>query len=211
MTTEIKITLITGVLGALLPSFFEMIVIPWLKKVKKTPVPPINPTKKPTAKKGITFLYSLLGAVTGVLLGYFLISPFFTSSCPPFAHASVSITSPVEGENIPRLVSVQGTSCHIPKDQELWLLVLPEGGTAYYPQSGPVQVGDDGIWSASAYAGLDTPEDIGRGFVLVAVLSDLQGSIAIREYFSQSGPEYKGLEPIPLGVKIMSQVRVVRE
>src|SRR5437016_1557054 len=80
---------------------------------------------------------------------------------------------------VQRLVTVQGASCHIPHGKELWLLVVPEGVTAYYPQAGPVVVSNDN-WSASAYVGVDKPSDNGRGFLLIAALADQSGSAAIR-------------------------------
>lgn len=193
MDTQVVVTIITGLFGAVVGPLMTQVFIPVIKE--RLPV----------------FLQAGIGGVAGVLLGYFVISPIFASSCPPFAPTRVTITSPVSGTSVPRLVIVQGTACHIPNERELWLLVVPEGATAYYPQTGPVVISSDGSWSTSAYVGLDDPVDVGRGFVLIAALADQQGSAAIHGYFAQSGPEFRGLEPLPQGVQLVAQVRVVRK
>lgn len=192
MDTQVVVALITGLFGAVITPLMIQVAIPVIKE--RLPV----------------FLQAGIGGVVGVLLGYFLISPVFVSPCPPFSPTKVAITSPVSGASVPQLVTVQGTACHVPNERELWLLVVPEGVTAYYPQAGPIVISSDGNWSTSAYVGLDDPVDVGRGFVLIAALADQQGSAAMRGYFAQSGPEYKGLEPLPQGVQLMAQVRVVR-
>jgi hypothetical protein len=167
-------------------------------------------TEKVPASPNI-YVQAVAGGVIGVLLGYFLIGQTLISPCPPFASTSVSISSPVAGSSIPQLITVQGSSCHIPKGDEVWLLVVPEGVTAYYPQMGPIVISDDGTWSASAYVGLDDPVDVGRGFMLIAATANQQGGAAIRTYFSQAGPDFRGLDPLPQGIRLMSQVRIVRK
>lgn len=144
-------------------------------------------------------------------MGYLGVSPLVVSPCPPFAASSVSIAFPTAGSQVPRVVMVQGRACHIHEGQALWLLVVPAGVGAYYPQNGPITVGDGGTWSGSAFVGLDGSVDVGREFVVVAALAGEQGEAAIRRYFSQSGPEYRGLEPLPQGVRLMAQVAVVRK
>lgn len=51
--------------------------------------------------------------------------------------------------------------------------------------------------------------DIGRGFMLIAALADQQGGAAICTHFAKIGPEFKGFEPLPQGVQLMPQIRVV--
>jgi hypothetical protein len=88
---------------------------------------------------------------------------------------------------------------------------VPEGVTSYYPQAGPVVISDDGKWSTSAYIGLDNPSDVGKGFVLIASLANMEGSTAIRAYFTQSGPDFIGLDPLPQGIQLITQVQIVRK
>ena len=204
MDKQVLLAIISGLFGAVITPLIAQVVIPGLKAPRKDSPKP--KTKTPL----LTFLQAGVGGVIGVFLGYLLIGPVFTSPCAPFAPTSVNITSPMADTSVPQLVSVQGTACHIPNGKELWLLVLPEGVTGYYPQIGPVVVSDDNNWSVSAYVGLDDPSDIGRGFVLIAALADQQGSTAIREYFTQSS-SFIGLEPLPIGIHLMEQVRVIRK
>ena len=206
MDTQIIVAIIAGLFGAVVTPLTTQVAIPALKRRRKD-----RPIENKPERPLPTFLHAGIGGVVGVLLGYFLISRIFVPPCPPFAPTRVTITSPVSGTSVPRLVTVQGTACHIPNGRELWLLVVPEGVTGYYPQTGPIMISSDGNWSASAYVGLDAPIDIGRGFVLIAALADQQGSAAIRTYFAQSGPEFKGLEPLPEGIQLMTQVRVIRK
>jgi hypothetical protein len=200
MDTQIIVSLITGLFGAVIAPLTAQVIIP---KIKGAPM------KKPKQSLPI-FLYAGVGGVIGVLVGYLLVIPILISSCSLFASTNVDITSPAPNSSVPRLVTAQGTACHIPSGKELWLFVVPDGATSYYPQTGPIVI-SSGNWSASAYIGLDSPVDVGRGFVLTVALADQQGSAAIRNYFTQPGPEFKGIEPLPLGVQLMKQVRVVRK
>jgi hypothetical protein len=205
METQIIITIITGLFGAFITPFTSKVIIPSIMRKAK------GGLVEPKAASPKIYIQALIGGLIGVFLGYFLIGRYLASPCPPFAPTSVNITLPEAGAHIPHLTTVQGTACHIPEGDELWVLVVPEGVTAYYPQMGPIVISNDGTWSASAYAGLDDPVDVGRGFILIAALANQQGGAAIRAYFSQSGAGYMGLEPLPQGVRLMAQVRVIRK
>lgn len=208
MDTQIIVAIIAGLFGAVVGPLMAQVVIPALKERKfKKGCPMVSKPKRPSA----TLLQAGIGGVLGVLLGYFLINPIFVSPCPLFAPTRVNISSPTSDVKVPQLVTVQGTACHIPNGKELWLLIVPEGVTGYYPQTGPIEISGDGNWSASAYLGLNDPSDIGRSFVLIAALADQQGSNDMRTYFAQSGPEFTGLEPLPQGVQVITQVRVIRK
>jgi len=210
MDTQVVVTLITGVFGAVITPCIAQVVIPLVRKALKLDGTEVFPGIRPKKPLPI-FLQAGAGGIIGVLLGYLVVSPVALSPCPPFAPTSVTITSPASGGSVPRLVIVQGTACHIPQDKELWLLIVPEGATGYYPQAGPIVISSDGRWSTSAYMGLDDPVDIGRGFVLIAALADQKGSAAIRPYFAQSGQEFKGIEPLPQGIQLMTQIQVIRK
>ncbi len=205
METAIIVSIISGLFGAVITPIVTQLIIPLVKKGGKEEI------TTGTRQASSVVLPALLGGVVGVLVGLFLISPLFRAPCPIFSPTKVEITAPLNGSSVPRLVTVQGIACRIPKDQELWLLVVPDGTTSYYPQTSPSVVYSDGSWSTSAYVGLDDPVDAGRGFVLVMALADKQGSIAIRAYFTQATAGFQGIEPLPQGVKLMTQVRVVRK
>lgn len=165
------------------------------------------------AKPRPSFLQPVSGGIVGVLigfvLGYFLIVPLFFSSCPFFAPTSVTITSPLSGSSEPRQVAVEGTSCHIPQGEDLWVLVVPDADAShYYPQPGPATVSSSGDWNGSAYAGQDLPVEVGKGFELVIVLADPQGSAAIRTHLDPSPPIPA---PLPKGIQVMKQVHIVRK
>ena len=197
MNTQLGVALISGVFSAIILPIFTQLVIPALRRQKAPPMSPI--------------VSSGVGGAAGIALGYLVIAPLFVGSCPLFAPTRADIVSPAENAAVDRLVMVNGTACHLPDGDSLWLLVVPDGSTAYFPQQGPIQVGGDCSWSAAAYIGLDDPKDIGRGFVIVVALADDQGEAAIRAYFSDSSPERLGLEPLPGGVRLLSQLRVVRK
>ncbi len=212
MAPEVVAAIVTGIFGAVI----SPLVMKWVggaaakrrKDARPVGAPPVPPRPQLFSS---SMMLSIFGGLIGVFLGYFVIGRLLVSPCPPFSPTSVQINSPIEGAKIPRLITVQGSSCHVSKNDELWLFVVPEGVTAYYPQMGPILVSSDGNWSVSAYAGLEGETDIERGFVLIAAVADRQGSQVIRSYFSQSGPEYHGVEPLPLGVRLMHQVKVVRK
>ncbi len=105
--------------------------------------------------------------------------------------------------------TTQGTAVNIPNDKELWVLILVNGVQGYYPQPGPVKVGNDGTWSVGVTVG--TNRDPGRTFVLYAALVDKNSRAAIDKYFTQTpNPGYVGIYPLPQGIKLISAVNVIR-
>lgn len=159
----------------------------------------------------VSFLVTLISGVITALVAYFLISLIFLSPCGPFAPTSITITSPASNSRVSNQITVQGTACHIPQDNELWLLVQVNGVRGYFPQPGPIVVSSDGTWSAPANIGSDA--DSGRGFTLNTALvdqNDTAAKDAIQKYLNQPGPVYMPLDPLPSGIRLMSQVPVVR-
>jgi len=213
MSKELLVPLITGLFGAVIAPIITQVVIPLIKtwagldgqgatvKKRKGNIGSDKPRRSRSS-----FWHAAIGGVVGILLGY-LLMPIIPPMCPPFSPTKVNITSPAVNSEVPRLITVQGTICHIPSERELWLLVVPEGVTAYYPQTGPVVISNDN-WSASAYVGIDT--DNGKGFLVIAALTDQQGSAAMHRYFSQTQTSFTGLKSLPSGTQIKAQVRVVR-
>lgn len=194
---SVKVAIISGIFGAVITPLVVQVLIPAILKWSTPAVP------------GISFLWAVIGGVAGVLLGYFLIHPWFFSPCPLFAPTSVTITSPAEDSTASRLIIVQGTACHIPQDKELWLLVVPADVSAYYPQHGPVVVLRNGKWSANAYIGREGRADVGKGYLVCTALVDQEGRTAIQKYF-ESAPNFKPLQPPLKRIELISQVRVVR-
>jgi len=205
MEKEIWVVIISGI--------FTSIVAPFVVKLVERMRPPPPPSLFPGRPRwSLMFLQAEIGGIVGGILGYLVVYPLIFSPCPLFAPTRIEITSPVSGSKVSRLTTIQGTACHLPNNKELWILVISQGITAYYPQQGPVIVTNDGKWTSSVYVGLDDPVDVGREFVLVAVLADNAGSAAIRQYFSQASTSGQiGLEPLPGGIQLITQVQVIRK
>lgn len=167
----------------------------------------------PKIKPGVNsvILWALLGALVVGSAAYFLIRPTFMSPCPVFASTDAPITTPTDGSVVSQSIIVRGTACHIPQGNQLWLLVMAEGVTGYYPQSGPIVASSDGKWSASAFLGGTDSADSGRAFVLYTASVDQGGSAAtaIQNYFASS-PDFRPISPLPDGIHLLSQVQVVR-
>jgi hypothetical protein len=160
-------------------------------------------------------LWAVIGGIIFGLLMYFLTKPNFISSCPFFASTSVTITSPASDDRASNQITVQGTACNIPPDKGLWLLVTVEGIGGYFPQGDaanprPIVVRNDGTWSVAAYIG--SSADTGRKFTLIPALvdqNDIEAKDAIQAYFTQPGPVYKGIEPLPGGIQLMPSISVI--
>ncbi len=212
LTEKLTVSIICAVIGSILSTLVKEWIIPIFQRNEPRDHKTMKNKIIPKPKKFISIILAPgIGAILGLFVGLCVIYPLFLSACPIFAPTQIRIDSPEPNSAVARLVMVQGTACHPPKDKEIWLLVVPSGVTAYYPQAGPVVVSNDGAWSATAYVGLDNPVDIGREFTLIMTLVDSQGTASIKKYFEQAGPEYKGIEPLPEGIHLMAQVQVVRK
>src|SRR3972149_1492889 len=77
MDTQVIVAIITGLFGAVITPLMAQVIIPALKRRRKHG-PMEGKPKRPLPP----FLHAGIGGVVGVLLGYFLISPF---SVPPFS------------------------------------------------------------------------------------------------------------------------------
>ncbi len=199
MDAQILVALIGGLFGAIIAPLVAQIVIPILR-ARWTSVRRSRRSRK--HEPALQSKLIALGGLSGLLLGYVIVG----TPCPPFAPPSAEITSPVDGETVPILTIMEGTSCHIPKEKELWSVVVPSGVTGLHPQEGPIAIPADDLWSTSVYVGLDQPEDVGRGFTLMVVLVDREGSRVFRNALDQGEP----LESLPKGARLLTQVTVVR-
>jgi hypothetical protein len=154
----------------------------------------------------------LVGSVVlGVLLVVAIITPLVLKATPSSSCSStkVSITSPSPESRVQVLTTVRGTACHIQSGEALWVLVVPDGVSGYFPQNGPVIVTSDGTWSASAHIGV-VSDPAGQGFEVIAALADQAGNAAIRTYFAQPSTTV-GLDPLPGGIQLLAQEHVVRK
>jgi len=125
---------------------------------------------------------------------------------------SVRITSPTNGSTVDQITLVRGTVSNILNGEELWVIVVPGGVSAYYPQQGPVVItGNE--WSASAAVGDTSSHNHGLGFTLIIALADQNGSAVIRAYLDQVNKTglYPGIPSLPDGVFPKDQVHVIRK
>jgi hypothetical protein len=132
--------------------------------------------------------------------------PSIATSTPTLAPTpsppSVLTTAPMDGSQVSILTPVQGTAQNIPKDEELWLFIVPSNQTTYFPQSGPIKI-LGGKWFTSASFG--GANDVGLSFWLIPVLINQHNGEAhdkITKYFQQPGPVYKGI-PRTSGMQLM--------
>jgi hypothetical protein len=123
---------------------------------------------------------------------------------------SFAITSPPDGSTQPRSVSLDGTACSVSTGDELWLMVVPDGMTAYFPQQ-LVSVENDHHWTTSATIGREGHSDDGKGFKIVAVYVEPAARHFITEYFEQTvRGNYIGIEPVS-GIHEIANVHVIRQ
>ncbi|MFH2104333.1 MAG: hypothetical protein ABIJ39_13370 [Chloroflexota bacterium] len=113
MNAEILATIVTGIFGAIITPLVKDVLIPLCRHHR------INHESLKT------FLLAIAGGATGVIIGYFIVSPFFTP-CSPLATTYVEISSPAAGSTIPRLVIVEGKTCNL--ECVLTLKTSPPGG-----------------------------------------------------------------------------------
>jgi len=192
MLIETIITSGSGILGAILAA--------WISSGRRVSVPAVA-------------IWAGIGGVLGAFVGYFLVTFLFLSPCAPLAPTSITITTPVEGGNASQSTIVRGTACHIPPNKKLWLFVTQGGVTLYYPQpGGPIQVSSDGKWNRAAFLGQPGSIDVGKEFVVYATLVDGEGEVPIQHFFDvgQRSGKFIPLDPLPEGIDIVSQVRVIR-
>jgi hypothetical protein len=87
------------------------------------------------------------------------------------------------------------------QDEDLWLLVVPDGTVADYSQIDLTVVSSDGKWNANACIDQDTPDGFG-GFVVIAAPTNPDGRAAIQQYFKAT-PDYQPLNPALKGILLI--------
>jgi len=138
------------------------------------------------------------------------LSPMLTSSPTP-GPPSVLITTPTGGSQVSILTTVQGTAHNIPKDEELWLFIVPQGSTGYFPQPGPIPISNE-QWSTDGHFGGES--EVGLRFTLIPVLINQNDQVAhcvIAKYFHQPPPGPYQSIPRTGGMQLLSpEVTVIR-
>jgi hypothetical protein len=94
---------------------------------------------------------------------------------------------------------------NILQDEDLWLLVIPNGTLADYSQIDLAVVSSDGQWSANTCIEQKMPNGIGEGsggFVVIAAPTNQDGRAAIQQYF-KTAPDYQPLNPALKGILLI--------
>lgn len=212
MSNEVIIVILTGFFG-LLAAVITSIIAPITLKIIEPFIEPFSKLIRKLIRGGLPRLLNrskvvrwlvVMGLVIGAFLAYLVAVNNIRPNCLPLAPTDVTITSPAPGSPVSLKTSVQGTACHIPNNQKLWIFVVPVAAFAYFPQVGPATVDRAGNWSASAVIG--RPSDVDQGFEVVSVLADQGTSNIIDRYFKQAA----SFQTLPDGTQVMSQVHVIR-
>jgi hypothetical protein len=213
MSKELLTPIVVGLIGAVIAPLVAQVAVPWVRRLIRldpASAPAEKKRRRPSRRGRGMLVAAAVGGLVGVAVGYFAILPIASSPCAPLAPTAVQLAAIAPGSTAHRLATVHGSSCHIPRESELWLLVVPEGLTAYYLQPGPIIPTESGSWSASVYLGSEGSVDAGKTFLVIAAIADKDGAAALRSHLARPGSETAGIEPLPPGVQMMSEVRIVR-
>lgn len=88
------------------------------------------------------------------------------------------------------------------QDEDLWLLVVPNGTATCYSQIDLAVVSSDGKWSANACIDQNDPTDIRGGLVVIAASTNQDGRAAIQQY-CKTAPDYKPFNPALKGILLI--------
>jgi hypothetical protein len=152
------------------------------------------------------FLPILITMAAGTVL---LVAQREPTSSQPFA----AIILPQDGQRVAREILVQGTVQSLRAGQQIWIAVVPDDTSLYYPQSGPVTIQGDGDW-ISPPVFLGSTDDIGqRGFDVLAIIAGSQAQQALNEYLerNQQKDQFPGLDELPQDTTVADSVTVIRQ
>lgn len=160
---------------------------------------------------------ALVGAAIGIVLGFpggLLVARWTsTTTTTPIVSTTtlrptVSIVSPRPGESVPAVMTVRGTSEHVPAGHKIWILVASPDSDRVYPQTGPASVQPEGGWTSSnvRFGG-------GQEFDIVAILANPEAVRAFEDYLqkAQDMDDFSGLPMLPSGAVELARVRVNKD
>lgn len=163
----------------------------------------VNITKK--ISKRAKIIFSLILISTLVLFGVFIYAEYVGFP------VAVEITYPEENQIVTNFEVVRGTSANIPRGNVITVVVyIPELGR-YYPMLYPAIMQKTGEWLSGTSLG--GPDDSGKSFTIMAILSDPSAQEAFNEYNRNSldKDEFAGIMVLPSGAEIIDLVTVIRK
>ena len=130
-----------------------------------------------------------------------------TSTCGE----KIKIILPGDNQTVPIPLRVTGTHQNLSREQKMYIIVYSTDVARFYPQLNPIMEQSGNTWSCDVLVGLD--RDVGRKFVIYAVLADAVAQDELDIYINQvkDNNDSRGLKGLPKGTQICSFVRVQRE
>ncbi len=158
--------------------------------------------------KVVAGLLSMVG-IALILLGLYGLSNIGTPPPPPPPpdDPSVAFTSPEDGAQVGREVTMRGTWKNVPADQLIWIVGLG-GDNLFYPQDGPVGRQANGEWQSPIIyvVGEDESTSVGSSFNYKVIV--IPASAA--DQFRQLRSGYDGTSELPPGTVVHDSITVTR-
>jgi hypothetical protein len=124
---------------------------------------------------------------------------------------SVAFEYPANRARVTRKLPVNGTARNIPSDEQLWLVVEDAEGQ-YHPQIKSVGVDLSNNWVTYVDIGTDAPSDVGRSFIVIAVLANAAAADKFDTYQKTAAARrYPGMPNLPPTARRAAHVVVTRE
>lgn len=128
-----------------------------------------------------------------------------TSSKSKKTEPRATITTPEDGDEVPRVFLSKGNYENLPAEYLLWLLVIPPDKEEWYPQPLPTLL-PKGQWSCKLTIGRMGTIDKGKEFQIQVVAADKAQSKVFSKALTTGAPL-----PIDSTIKVLAQVRVIRK
>jgi hypothetical protein len=165
------------------------------------PAPTVTPTFVPT----LTLIPTLVPTNTPIPTN----TPVPTPTYTPVV-VQIEIRSPLDGEKVDKMTTVEGTSQNVPDGLVIWVVVFLPAVQRYYPMNDPAVILVNGDWKSQAYIGQDN--DSGMKADIYAVLANRDAQDAFRTYLTNAInlQDYSGMPGFPEGSQVFGNISVTR-
>jgi hypothetical protein len=128
--------------------------------------------------------------------------------------AEIKITRPLDGDNVERILSIEGTSNNFTDFQKMWIFVYIPSINHYFPmdkRNMGFSLLADGNWTTQAIIG--NPNESGKKFQLLAVIADEKANNEITLYLDEGNRKiiWPGIQELPDGTIIADRISVTRK